>query len=531
MKRIGRYEIQGELGRGAMGIVYLASDPAIGRQVAIKTIRLNELTSDAERSNLRDRLYREARSAGILQDPRIVTVFDVGEEHGVAFIAMELVEGRTLEQILTAEGLLTKSQVLPLLEQTSTGLDYAHSKGIIHRDVKPANIMLGPAGVKITDFGIARIMSQEVTRTDMVVGTPGYMAPEQVESRPVSGASDQFALAVIAYELLTGEKPFYAESLAGLALKIAREEPVWPSRLNHTLPSAVDAVFRRGLAKTPDQRYPDCRSFFAALSDALASAPGWQPQPRGTADNQPTVSTSVKPRETGESKPAPAWVRPARAPESRRGVWWTAAAVLLVSAAGAAYVFRPVPPPPPVPELKPEPPPPRQEVPPLPPAPDPEPPKPAPVVVSEPKPVPVPVAAQPAEVRFETTPSGATVKVDGYSGTCVTPCSMELPAGRQVVRFSLAGHRAGLAIIEVPRDTDASALLEQSGGTLIVRSTPPGAMIFVDGKQHTGVTPARLRLPPGKHRIMLRRAGLPDEEQEVEIKDQAIANMEISWNQ
>ena len=205
MEQIGRYKIVGELGRGAMGIVYKAQDPSIGRMIAIKSIRLNDLSDDAERVRMRDRLFREAQSAGILSHPGIVTIYDVAEEGGLAYIFMELVNGPPLEKMLKAEQTPDKETLLSVFRQTAAALDYAHKKGIVHRDIKPANIMIHEDGTaKITDFGVAKIVSQQMTQAGTIMGTPSYMSPEQVQGGVISGRTDQFSLAVIAYEVLTG---------------------------------------------------------------------------------------------------------------------------------------------------------------------------------------------------------------------------------------------------------------------------------------------------------------------------------------
>ena len=237
MDRIGRYKIVRELGRGAMGVVYHAIDPNIGRPVAIKTIQLGNVRNPGEQERLRERLFREARSAGILSHPSIVTIYDVEQQDDLAFIAMEYVDGPTLDQILSAPRPIDPERMFRLLAQTAAALDYAHQKGIVHRDIKPANIMIAADGTaKITDFGIAKITtSEQLTMTGSIVGTPHYMSPEQVQGQPVDGRSDQFSLAVIAYEMLTGEKPYAGEHLTTVVYKIVAEEPVPPHTFERDL--------------------------------------------------------------------------------------------------------------------------------------------------------------------------------------------------------------------------------------------------------------------------------------------------------
>jgi len=304
MKRIGRYEVLAELGQGAMGVVYRCLDPHIGREIAVKTIRMADAADPGLRARQRERLFREARSAGILSHPFIVTVYDINEEDGEAYIAMELVRGRSLEALLAAGETLSGADLLRVLRQTAEGLDYAHRQGIIHRDIKPANIMVTDGGqAKITDFGIAKIADLErMTVSGLIMGTPNYMAPEQVQGKPVTGQADQYSLAVIAYELMTGERPFVAEQLPTLVYKIVCEEPVPPQRLNPSLGGGIDAVLRRGLAKAPGDRYASCGAFLDALEQACQATPDWKGLPRGGSFALPTQS------DTG---PAPAVALPA----------------------------------------------------------------------------------------------------------------------------------------------------------------------------------------------------------------------------
>ena len=287
-----------------MGVVYRAEDPAIGRTVAVKTIRLGDFSDATERERLRERLFREARSAGALSHPNIVTIYDIAEENDTAYVFMEFVDGQALEQMLVSGAPLDKQLILNVLRQTAAALDYAHQKGIVHRDIKPANIMVSVDGeAKITDFGVARIVSQQMTQAGTILGTPNYMSPEQIQGIPVDGRSDQYSLAVLAYEMLTGEKPHAADSLPTLLYKIAKEEPVAPRRLNPTLPPEVDAVFERALAKEPGRRYASCAEFVNALTAAVTASPGWQPLRRGSASSLETVAT-------GPEAPAPTLVEP-----------------------------------------------------------------------------------------------------------------------------------------------------------------------------------------------------------------------------
>src|SRR5580704_6787538 len=241
VRRFGRYVISRELGRGAMGIVYEAADPLIGRSVAVKIIRLQQLEKNDEAEFLRERLFREARSAGSLSHPGIVTIFDVGFDDDVAFIAMERVNGPSLQQMLGSNPRLGYGKALDVLRQTAAALDYAHRHGVIHRDVKPANIMVHEGTtVKITDFGIAKIVSTpDQTRTGVVMGTPSHMSPEQIEAKPLNGRSDQFSLAAVAYQLLTGAVRFQTDSLPSLLHQIVYAVRPSAHAASPTLPTPV----------------------------------------------------------------------------------------------------------------------------------------------------------------------------------------------------------------------------------------------------------------------------------------------------
>jgi len=271
MERIGRYVLSGELGRGAMGVVYEATDPLIGRSVAVKIIHLQLRPDSTEAEFMRDRLFREARAAGRLFHPGIVVILDVGQERDIAFIAMERVDGPTLERTLASQRRLKLADSLDILRQTAAALDYAHQNGVVHRDIKPANIMLHKGNtVKVADFGIAKSMSTEHgTMAGMIMGTPSYMAPEQIEAQPVSGRSDQFSLAVVAYELLSGNRPFQGDSLATLAHMIVYGHRPSIRSIDPTLPPGLDEILHRGLARKPELRYESCSQFVAALDEKL----------------------------------------------------------------------------------------------------------------------------------------------------------------------------------------------------------------------------------------------------------------------
>jgi eukaryotic-like serine/threonine-protein kinase len=272
---IGRYRIVGELGSGGMGVVYRAYDPVLGREVAIKTLKLSDLSDPAERNDLRERLGREARAAGALSHPGIVGVHDVVQQGDVIGLVMELIEGQTLAAVLY-QSPLAIDNILRVIREAASALDYAHRKGIVHRDIKPANIMLDEnAAVKIADFGIAKITTS-TTRTQsasgLIVGTAGYMAPEQLRGATIEGRTDQFSLAVVAYEMLARRRPFMADSMVALTHQVVFEEAPTLSTLRPGLGAGVDAVFHTALAKNPANRFATCTAFATALEEQLNSS-------------------------------------------------------------------------------------------------------------------------------------------------------------------------------------------------------------------------------------------------------------------
>ncbi|MCE5306167.1 MAG: protein kinase [Acidobacteriales bacterium] len=269
---IGPYQIRAELGRGGMGVVYLAVDPAIGREIAVKVIRLDLFADPEQAAQLRLRLSREAAAAGRLNHPGIVTVYQLGEHQNTVYIAMELLKGTSLEEILKSGLMRDLPKVMSLLEQIADALDYAHSNGIVHRDIKPANILVRQDGkVKITDFGIAKIRSQNVTQTGTALGTPAYMAPEQIMALQVDGRADQFSLAVMAFLMLAGRRPFEAPTADALMVQIVRADPLILHEVNREMPANASAVFKKALAKSPAGRFGSCSEFVAALGAALGA--------------------------------------------------------------------------------------------------------------------------------------------------------------------------------------------------------------------------------------------------------------------
>ena len=256
-ERLGRYLIEKRIGRGAMGAVYLAKDPRINRPVALKAIPIEKEFEDEELKEARLRFYREAESAGRLTHPNIITVFDAGEDKGLAYIAMEYVPGIPLRNFTDPKRLLAPKRALELAAATAEGLDYAHNQGVIHRDIKPANLLYNPkdGSIKISDFGVARMTDNNKTKTGIVLGTPMYMSPEQLGAENLTGLSDLFSLGVTLYELLIGEVPFKANNIAVLMTKITTEDPAPISNRRAGLPPSVDAVLLKAMAKRPQDRF------------------------------------------------------------------------------------------------------------------------------------------------------------------------------------------------------------------------------------------------------------------------------------
>jgi eukaryotic-like serine/threonine-protein kinase len=325
LTKAGRYDLREELGHGAMGVVFRGFDPMIGRDVAVKTLRLSEAGTGLSREELIGRFQTEARAAGLLTHPNIVVVFDAGEEDGLFYITMEFVQGRSLQTLIDAHQPFALPRVMKLMEQVCSALDFAHRHNVVHRDIKPANLMLTSDDVvKITDFGTAKILQFGTAQTAHVMGTPSYMSPEQVKGKPVDGRSDIFSLGVILYELLTGEKPFPGQNITTVIYKIINEEPIPPRSLDSSIHPGLSAVITRALAKDPAARYQSCHELLSALKNyhemvnpqttgkiapaaSQTAAAGSRPSPQPTQPpSPPAIAIS---REAGETSymlsPAP----------------------------------------------------------------------------------------------------------------------------------------------------------------------------------------------------------------------------------
>ena len=311
METIGRYQIVRELGRGAGGVVYLAEDPKIGRRVAIKTIS----AAGGANETLRKRLQREARSAGALTHRNIVTVYEMDDSGPLTYVVMEFVEGKTLRALMHESDRLRSAQIVAILKQVAAGLDFAHARNVVHRDIKPANIMISEGDlVKIADFGVAKMLGDAtvgLTQAGMAVGTPHYMAPEQVLGKPVEGRTDQFALGVIAYELLSGRRPFEGDSITSIMYQIVNEDPIREDTTSSIVNLPALPSLLRALAKEPAQRYPTCAEFIQDLEYGLTNPRGVPLKIEPLAPEPPAAAAPPPPPAPQPVAPPP---QPAAAP-------------------------------------------------------------------------------------------------------------------------------------------------------------------------------------------------------------------------
>src|SRR5579863_5296238 len=504
MDRIGRYEIVRELGHGAMGVVYQAVDPTIGRQVAIKTIRLDAVDDPDERAKLRERLFREARSAGILSHPGIVTIYDMEERGDVAFIAMEFVDGPTVDQLLASKQPLPSDRLLSILRQTAAALDYAHGKGIVHRDIKPANVMIASDGaVKITDFGIAKVTtSQQYTQTGTIVGTPNYMSPEQVQGLAVTGRADQFSLAVIAYEMLTGDRPFTGEHLTTVVYKIVAEEPPPVQRLNPTLGPQIDGALRRGLSKKPEARYATCIEFVNGLDAACANTHGWKNLPRGGNMALPTVISEAPPTRGTMFHPGSTTEEVAA---RRRSRWkWVlpfAAALIVVLGLVALIALQfgtslvPTKNTPPAGQAE---------------------------TASNPSPAPTssnpPVTTPPASATEDKKPSPME-----QAAPAVTPPSDSTGSPQETAPVEQKKPPESEAKAPEPDRPKAKPRPAKGPQDVVITSEPAGATAILDGDPGTACkTPCILNVMPGRHSVSISQAGYQQERRDIQIIDSPV---------
>lgn len=524
METIGRYQIEQVIGKGAMGVVYRAYDPNIGRTVALKTMRLD--VHGIENAEMLDRFRNEGRAAGVLNHPNLITVYDAGEHEGLFYLAMEFLEGETLQEWLARERAMPIDKVLLLMHQVCQGLDYAHSKGVIHRDIKPANIMISktnpslPGGdftAKIMDFGIAKA-GGSLTQTGQVLGTPNYMSPEQVRGKPLDGRSDLFSLGVVLYELLTGEKPFSAQNVTTIIYKIVNEAPIPPRELDVSIHPGISAVVTKALAKDPDERYQSGMELASALENyksygseesatiqmsatmtsidvgALAPppvAPPISPLPTARqAARADTIEEKLKPELAATQASNLATVKANASLDATR----KAAAPAVVADA-----------------VK-----------------DPTQGRSASAVVEEPKKTKALIYVIPALV---VVLAAAGVVVRQQRGTQVEPARVETQQSVQTPPVQappteITQTQAQPVATPTPPETKPVAV--ETTGELRILSKPSGASIILDGKAK-GETPlTEKNLAPGKHKIELTLAGYERVQHPVEIKAGETAHVDLA---
>jgi predicted Ser/Thr protein kinase len=553
IQTVGRYEITGELGRGAMGVVYKALDPTIGRTVALKTMRLDVHGLDAQ--EMVRRFQNEARAAGVLNHPNIVTIYDAGEQDGIFYIAMEFIEGTTLHELLAEKRVLATEEVLQLTRQICRGLDYAHSNSIVHRDIKPANIMItGNGTVKIMDFGIAKSGGQ-VTNTGQVLGTPNYMAPEQVKGRQLDGRSDLFSLGVILYEMLTGEKPFVGQNVTTIIYKIVNENPITPRDLDVTVHPGLSAIVTKALAKAPDDRYQtgadlvrDLENYKLAGPVRTGSTAAISPAPAAPEKTLVLPLRVVAGNTARAAAAAPALAKkpiPVKRPttailSSKRSVLLaTIVTIVVLGSAMGGYAYHrtrvkmqqlaeeakikeaqqaarepiAIAIPAPTPEEH------KEEI-----APDttvkffPSAKKSAP---AQKAPTPLKATSSPnkvfvaqSELKLLSQPDSAKVEIDGWSEpNWVTPfTASHLAAGIHTIVFSKSGYLQQTKSVEsmAGKSIDVSADLAPAVSTIVVTSNPQAANVWVDGKDSGLTTPTQLTVEKGFHKVTVRKAGFKE---------------------
>jgi eukaryotic-like serine/threonine-protein kinase len=509
---LGRYQILGEIARGAMGVIYKARDPLIDRVVAVKTIALAFTPSEIEA--FERRFFREAKSAGRLNHPNIVTIYDVGKSGDVAYIAMEYLDGRSLREVLDSGVVLPHDQVAEIGAQVAEGLAFAHGQQVVHRDVKPANIMVLHTGrVKITDFGIALLPTGTRTLTANVFGSPRYTSPEQVMGRPVDGRSDIFSLGAVIYEMLTGLPPFSADDLNGILKQVLSEPTPPPSSHNPTIPSAFDHIIGKALAKDPDDRYQDAAAMAADLRNYASlefDTPGPAPLPaleHPTGEiRAPRVPASLPDSATDLASAGPATAGRAKL---RLGLG-IGAAVVLVVIAFAVGLRSPT----------------AEKAAPVT----------APVAVATPANEPVrdaseaksaaPVAASaPAVVAATAAPApvAATAAPAPPAATASAPTPAAVPAAAPPPATAISANPAATpppAATVATADaagTVKPAVSPKPPGRLLLAITPWGE-VLVDGRKR-GLAPplSELRVPPGKHTVEIRNSTFPPYTETIEV--------------
>jgi eukaryotic-like serine/threonine-protein kinase len=571
VEKIGRYEIVSELGRGAMGLVYRAVDPNIGRTVALKTMRVD--VHGMEHEEMLRRFKNEARAAGLMNHPNIVTIYDAGEVDGLFYIAMEYLEGQTVQSLMMEKHVLPAEQIVEIAVQVCAGLEYAHQMKVIHRDIKPANIMITRQNVaKIMDFGISKAAGT-MTNTSQVLGTPNYMAPEQVKGLDLDGRADLFSFGVVLYEMATGERPFAGQNVTTIIYKIVNESPVAPSDREVTVHPGLSAVIARCLSKNPEERYASAAELARDLTNyrsigadgedtsvipnsvriqatqpvdpptgtwrSSASTNGNGNGARGPASSGALHRETIK-QTTGSMRWA--GVRANRLRDKNALALTIFALAIAVVLAGLyrvkhrapatvlpttiAQVTVPTPVatgPPPAESTK---------------------------IVQEPAKVDVPTEQKPVaavpekgkleerrsdktesekppshngkpEVRFRSSPEGAFIQIDGKSSEAwITPFTMsDITPGPHEVVFSKVGYSPETRKFEIgTKSASYRVTLTRITTAVAITSEPPGAEIEIDGHDTTRVTPAQIPVAEGEHNILVRMEGFRSAELNADVK-------------
>jgi len=505
LESLGRYEIISELGRGGMGIVMKGKDPKIDRLVALKIIKFEDIIDSGREKELIERFYIEARAAGKLTHPNIVTIYDVGEESGMSFIAMEFVEGRDLADILRKEKKVPFKRAANLIIQIAEGLAFAHERGIIHRDIKPGNILIQENDkVKITDFGLARLQSAgSVTQTGHAVGSPLYMSPEQVQSHPMDGRSDIFSLGVMFYELVTGVKPFEADSLTSIIFKIIQEDPLPPSKYDKRISPSAEAVISKMMVKDPEQRYRSCGDVAKDLKKISSFPDGFDGLTGSDAAMTIDFATSDKDA-----------IDQAQ-PETKGSMWAIALLFIAVLAGGAWWYMQGVQ---------------RQAAPPEPsiavttpvskpaePIKEPEEIKPDPPVPAEPK-APEPVAVVKGFVTINS-PIESKVIIDGRPAGETPLTSFELTPGKHTIEARADSYKLWKKEVKISSGklVTLSADMAPADGALKISALPKGALVFINGAK-AGLAPVDTKLAAGDYKVMITKSGYRPFTKKIKIK-------------
>ena len=573
-----------------MGVVYQGFDPIIGRTVAIKTM-LPEGLSPQEFQEYKARFQREAMAAGILAHPNIITVYDFGEDNGVLYLAMEFLEGKSLEKIVQEQTVLPIETILPIYDQVCSALDHAHRNKVVHRDVKPANIMILQNGlVKVTDFGIAKMMAMGMTQAGQILGTPNYMSPEQVKGRQIDGRSDIFSLGVILYELVTGEKPFGGQNITTVIYKIINENPIPPRELDASIHAGLSYVISKALAKNVDERYQTCRELAEDLRNYKnlgGSAVGQgtvvlkaAPVPVEVAESAPRPAAQTPPPPAPPPQSAPTEVdeipiassinihmMPPAAPrqQSIPQIAWVLGALLVVTIMGVIsyfFVLRP--------ESQPVKPEASSSVAKVTPAPNPQPtvtpatqpavtptsqpavpvtattepaaaagpttPKPAeappkPEVVSKPEPRARTAAAKVGQLMVSANVNGARISIDGQSDpSWLTPHTIpDVPAGGHNIVISMNGYDDFHQSVTIAGGQTSTVVgsLSSPRAELDIVTKPAGVEVLVDGKSY-GPSPVSAILAPGNHTYTVKPPGAAPYEKTITLESGKIVTKTVT---